>query len=1022
MMYSALPYGRIARVAGRRLMRPFRCRMYGSPAEEVVVADGEALLSRDHISSFEKFAGRHIGPREADVKEMLHCVGISSLNELVQKTIPKEIQFNKELSIQKPLSESELLDRLNKLGEANKIYRSYIGMGYYNTITPSVIQRVILENPGWYTQYTPYQPEIAQGRLESLMNYQTMISDLTGMAVSNASLLDEATACAEAMAMCYATRKKKTTNVFLVDDKSHPQNIELMRTRASGMDITIRVADFSNWTENKELEDDVCGVLIQYPDTLGRVSDPSLIVGSAHKAGAQVVMSTDLLALTHIKPPGELGADIVVGNAQRFGVPLGYGGPHAAFMATNEKMVRKMPGRIVGKSRDRHGNEAYRLALQVREQHIRREKATSNICTAQALLANMSAFYAIYHGPNGLKDIASRVHTQASVLATGVQALGHKVMYDTFFDTVCVELMEGTTLADIEMRAVAKELNVRLIKNKTTDAVCVAVDETTTEADLDDLLWVFGGKTNQIVKVADFLDAHRTRSLTGFKYPQELVRKSEYLTHSVFNSHHSEAAITRYAKKLENKDLSLCHAMIPLGSCTMKLNGVATLRALSMPNFTNIHPFVPLDQAKGYYEIFEELSKDLCEISGYDSISLQPNSGAQGEYAGLMAIRAYLDSKGDDQRDVCLIPSSAHGTNPASAQMCGMKVVAVRNDAHGNIDMADLKAKVNKHSEKLAAMMITYPSTYGVFEEGVSKMCDLVHQHGGQVYLDGANMNAQVGLCRPGDFGSDVSHFNLHKTFCIPHGGGGPGMGPIGVKAHLAPFLPAHNIVNIPGGGLGDAKNDGHSDQALGLISGAPFGSSAILPISWAYIRMMGPGIVNSTHIAILSANYLAARLRGHYEILYTGSGGMCAHEFILDVRKFQQSAGIESIDISKRLIDYGFHSPTMSWPVNNTLMIEPTESESKEELDRFCEALIAIRAEIREIEEDVCDRSDNVLKNAPHTAEEVSSDVWEHTYTRTKAAWPAEFQRLNKFWPTVGRVDDVYGDRNLNCTLDVEV
>ncbi|KNC85547.1 glycine dehydrogenase [decarboxylating], mitochondrial [Sphaeroforma arctica JP610] len=1019
MLAAMQKANRVLTVSGRNLLKS-QFRLRSALTEESANVTNQETLSKATLMNFEKFSGRHVGPRETDVEAMLRVTGLSSINELVQKTIPNEILFNKPLNMKEGFTETECLERLAELGKKNKVQRSYIGTGYYNTIVPPVIQRVILENPGWYTQYTPYQPEIAQGRLESLMNYQTMVTDMTGMAVSNASLLDEATACAEAMAMCFATRKSKRKHVFLVDDKAHPQNIELMRTRAGGMGITVRVADFR---KPQEMDEDVCGVLIQYPNTVGAVADPSQIAENAHAAGAQVVMATDLLALTQLKPPGELGADIVVGNTQRFGVPLGYGGPHAAFMATTDKLVRKMPGRIVGMSKDRHGNPAYRLALQVREQHIRREKATSNICTAQALLANMSAFYALYHGPTGLNRIATRVHTLASVFASGVESQGHKVKYDQFFDTVCVELSSNLSTSELENRAGAKEINLRVLTaaESTTAAVCVSIDETTTEKDLNDLLWVFsnGGADSRVVTLSDYTDnSHPVGELVGYAYPHELVRTSEYLTHPVFNTHHSEAALTRYAKTLENKDLSLCHSMIALGSCTMKLNGVTTLKALSNPDYTNIHPFAPLDQAKGYYEMFEELCADLCEISGYDSVSLQPNSGAQGEYAGLMAIRAYLDSKGQQERNICLIPSSAHGTNPASAQMCGMKVVAVRNDAKGNIDMADLHTKVNKHSDNLAAIMITYPSTYGVFEEGIRDMCDLVHQHGGQVYLDGANMNAQVGLCRPGDYGSDVSHFNLHKTFCIPHGGGGPGMGPIGVKSHLAPFLPTHNVVKIPGGGIGPAENDGNSDQAFGMISGAPFGSAAILPISWAYIRMMGPEIVKSTHLAILSANYLASRLRGHYEILYTGTNGTCAHEFILDVRKFQQSAGIESIDIAKRLIDYGFHSPTMSWPVNNTLMIEPTESESKEELDRFADALISIRAEIKEIEEGAADHTDNVLKNAPHTAEEVSSDKWEHNYTRSKAAWPVTDSSTSKFWPTVGRVDDVFGDRNLRCTL----
>uniref|UniRef100_A0A8C2DSX9 Glycine cleavage system P protein n=1 Tax=Cyprinus carpio TaxID=7962 RepID=A0A8C2DSX9_CYPCA len=934
------------------------------------------------------FSERHIGPGDKEKREMLNTLGLESIAQLIENTVPPSIRLGRSLKMDDPVCENEILDSLQKIASRNKMWRSYIGMGYYNCSVPPVIQRNLLENSGWVTQYTPYQPEVSQGRLESLLNYQTMVCDITGMAVANASLLDEGTAAAEAMQLCNRQNKRR---IFYIDPRCHPQTIAVVYIGVKTVLKLPHEMDFSG--------KDVSGVLFQYPDTEGRVEDFTALVDRAHKAGALACCATDLLALCVLRPPGEFGVDITLGSSQRFGVPLCYGGPHAAFFAVKENLVRMMPGRMVGVTRDAAGKEVYRLALQTREQHIRRDKATSNICTAQALLANMAAMYALYHGPQGLRHIAERTHNATLILAEGLKRAGHKLQHENFFDTLKINC--GVAGKDILEKAMLREINLRVYSD---GLLGVSLDETVTERDLDDLLWIFGCESSAEL-IAEKM-SERTKGLLASPFK----RTSKFLTHTVFNSYHSETNIVRYMKRLENKDISLVHSMIPLGSCTMKLNSSSELMPITWREFANIHPFVPLDQAEGYQQLFRQLERDLCEITGYDKISFQPNSGAQGEYAGLAAIKAYLNSKGESHRTVCLIPKSAHGTNPASAQMAGMKVQVVEVDKDGNIDVSHLKAMVDKHKANLAAIMITYPSTNGVFEENVSEVCELIHQNGGQVYLDGANMNAQVGLCRPGDYGSDVSHLNLHKTFCIPHGGGGPGMGPIGVKQHLAPFLPSHPVVNM------QSSNAGSS---LGTISAAPWGSSAILPISWAYIKMMGSkGLAHATEVAILNANYMAKRLENHYKILFRGSKGFIAHEFILDVRPFKKSANIEAVDVAKRLQDYGFHAPTMSWPVAGTLMIEPTESEDKAELDRFCDSLLAIRQEIAEIEEGRMDSRVNPLKMAPHSLACITSTTWDRPYSREYAAFPMPFVRPEtKFWPTISRIDDIYGDQHLVCT-----
>jgi len=929
---------------------------------------------------------------------MLKVIGVKDIDELVRATVPNDILYEGELDLDAPKTEAECLARLREFGRANSVWRSYIGMGYYNCIVPPTILRNLLENPGWTTQYTPYQAEISQGRLESLLNYQTMISDLTGLEFANSSLLDEATAAAEALGLAFRHTKKKK---FYVDANCHPQTIALVKTRASTIDIDGLEVIVGDHRDFDFTGNDVAGVLFQYPDTNGIIDDFEELVVRAKTHKALTCCATDLLALTMLKPPGEFGCDIALGSSQRFGVPLGYGGPHAAFFAVTDKLKRMLPGRVVGVSKDSADNPCYRLALQTREQHIRRDKATSNICTAQALLANMSAFYGIYHGPDGLKNIAKRVHNAALILANGLTEGGHEVAKGAFFDTVKVINVKDTQW--ILERAASKGINLRRFED---NAISISMDETITEKDLDDLFWIFG--TGHTAKdLASVMNNPPDRSLAKTSFSRSL----DFMTHPVFSSYRSETNIVRYMKTLENKDLSLCHSMIPLGSCTMKLNSTTEMMAITWPKFTQIHPFAPKEQAEGYYQLFRELERDLAVITGFDGTSLQPNSGAQGEYAGLMAIKQHLKVTGQEHRNICIIPKSAHGTNPASAVMAGFKIVPIETDKVGGVDIEDLYKKVEKNKENLGALMVTYPSTSGVFEKEIVQICKLVHDNGGQVYLDGANMNAQVGICRPGDYGADVCHLNLHKTFCIPHGGGGPGMGPICVKKHLIPYLPGHPIVPPEGTDAPDA-------QPFGVISAAPYGSAAVLCIPWAYIKMMGSrGLREATEVAILNANYMMQRLQGHYELRFKNENGYCAHEFIADCRKFKKSADISVVDIAKRLQDYGFHAPTMAWPIATALMIEPTESENQEECDRLCDALIAIRAEIADIEEGRMDRVNNPLKNAPHTQAVLMEAQWDKPYSREVAAFPAPWSLRSKFWPSVGRVNDAHGDSNLICS-----
>ncbi len=939
----------------------------------------------------DQFASRHIGPRPDDVREMVSTLGYDSLDELIDAVVPEDIRLRRPLALPPGRSEREVLQALRGMAAANQVFRSFIGMGYYPCFTPPVIQRNVLENPGWYTAYTPYQPEIAQGRLEALLNFQTMVSDLTGFEVANASLLDEATAAGEAMHLTEAVSKHEGARTYLVSEGCHPQTIAVVRTRARARGITVVVGNPASFT----FEPGVIGALLQYPATDGKVEDYRALCAAAHAAGALVAVATDLLALTLLVPPGEWGADIAVGSSQRFGVPMGYGGPHAAFFATRDAYKRHIPGRIIGVSRDAAGRTALRMALQTREQHIRREKATSNVCTSQVLLAVIASMYAVYHGPDGLQGIAERVHTLAGLLAAALRRLGYRIVHGAFFDTLCVEV-ERLALPRILDAARARGINLRTIS---PTRIGIALGEPTTLADLADLVTVFA--LNDVLPfMVEDLGAKPDSGI-----PEPLRRASPYLTHPVFHRYRSETEMLRYLKQLEARDLSLAAAMIPLGSCTMKLNATFEMVPLSWREWNRLHPFAPLEQTQGYQTLFRQLEEQLAEITGFPKVSLQPNSGAQGEFAGLLVIRAYHEARGQGHRTTCLIPASAHGTNPASAVMAGLSVVPVQSDAHGNIDVADLRTKAAAHRDTLAAVMVTYPSTHGVFESSIRDICAIVHEHGGQVYMDGANMNAQVGLCRPADFGADVCHLNLHKTFCIPHGGGGPGMGPICVAAHLGPFLPDHPVVP-----LGRAP-------AAGTVSAAPWGSPWILPISWAYIAAMGrEGLTEATKVAVLNANYVARRLQGHYELLYAGRHGLIAHECIIDTRPFKQSAGVEVEDIAKRIIDYGFHPPTVSFPVPGTLMIEPTESESKEELDRFCDALIAIREEIREIEDGRSPRDNNLLGNAPHTLEDLLADRWEHPYSRERAAFPSPATRRFKVWPSVGRVDGAYGDRNLVC------
>ncbi|EGQ9698798.1 aminomethyl-transferring glycine dehydrogenase [Vibrio parahaemolyticus] len=938
------------------------------------------------LSTQNEFVGRHNGPKLSDQQKMLEAINAVSLDALISETVPANIRLEQPMTLAEAKSEADMLATMKQFAKQNQVKRTFIGQGYYNTFTPNVILRNVLENPGWYTAYTPYQPEISQGRLESLLNFQQMVIDLTGMEIANASLLDEATAAAEAMTLCKRAGKSKS-NVFFVADDVHPQTIEVVKTRAKFIGFEVLVGSLESLPEQ-----DVFGALVQYPSTTGEVRDLTDIIAKAQANKTLVTVATDLLASTLLKPAGEMGADVAIGSAQRFGVPMGYGGPHAAFMATRDKHKRTMPGRVIGVSIDAKGNQALRMAMQTREQHIRREKATSNICTAQALLANMASFYAVYHGAEGLRTIARRTHHMTAILAAGLTKGGFELAHNSFFDTITINTGEKTQ--DLYTKALAADINLRVLPGK----LGISLDETTTVADVEALFAVFGVKEDV---------AALSTEIAGNEFaaiPEALRRTSEYLTHPVFNTYHSETQMMRYLKQLENKDFSLTHGMIPLGSCTMKLNAAAEMIPITWPEFGSIHPFAPAEQAAGYAALAKDLKEKLCEITGYDAFSLQPNSGASGEYAGLIAIQRYHGSRGEGHRNVCLIPSSAHGTNPATASMVSMKVVVVKCDDEGNIDIDDLAAKIEKHKDNLSSIMITYPSTHGVYEEKVKEVCEMVHAAGGQVYLDGANMNAQVGLTSPGFIGSDVSHLNLHKTFCIPHGGGGPGMGPIGVKSHLAPFLPGHIENGVEG-----------EDFA---VSAADFGSASILPISWAYIAMMGEaGLSNATKVAILNANYVMERLRPHYPVLYRGKNGRVAHECIIDIRPLKEETGISEEDIAKRLMDYGFHAPTMSFPVAGTLMVEPTESEDLAELNRFCDAMISIREEMTKVKNGEWPLENNPLVNAPHTQVDLSAEEWDRPYSRELGCFPSKATKSWKYWPTVNRVDNVYGDRNLICS-----
>ncbi len=941
-----------------------------------------------NLGATDQFVGRHLGSGSQHIQEMLDVLGLDSLDQLIDATVPEAIRLRQPLDLPEARTEHALLAELRSIASENAPFRSFIGMGYADTLTPPVILRNILENPGWYTQYTPYQAEISQGRLEALLNYQTMVIDLTGLEIANASLLDEGTAAAEAMSLFYAKTRHKRP-VFFVSEACHPQTIALVKTRAVPLGIQVEVGDHHSFS----FSDQVFGALLQYPATDGAVHDYTAFCEAAHEAGAYVAVAADLLSLALLTPPGAFGADVVLGNSQRFGVPMGYGGPHAAYFAARETFKRQMPGRIIGVSMDANGNRALRMALQTREQHIRREKATSNICTAQVLLAVMAGAYAVYHGPEGIRRIALRVHHLTRVLALGLEKLGHTVRHADFFDTLRVDPV-GMDAQTVRHAAEQRQMNLRYYPD---GSIGISLDEATHAEDLSMLLVVFGGQNGYALDVNDLA----TDLEPGYQGTH--ARTSDFMTHPVFNSYHSETEMLRYLHKLQARDLSLTYSMIPLGSCTMKLNATTQMIPITWSEFGRMHPFAPTDQAKGYQRIFKDLEAWLAEITGFPAVSLQPNSGAQGEYAGLLTIRACHEAQGNTHRNVCLIPTSAHGTNPASAVMAGMKVVLVACDENGNIDVDDLRAKAETHREALSALMITYPSTHGVFETSIQEICEIIHQHGGLVYMDGANMNAQVGLCRPGDIGADVCHLNLHKTFSIPHGGGGPGMGPICATAQLASYLPGHPVVDL--------------DHSEGPISAAPWGSASILLISWAYIALLGrDGVTDATRVAILNANYMAKRLEAHYDVLFRGPNGRVAHEFILDFRPIKKETGISEEDVAKRLMDYGYHAPTMSWPVAGTMMVEPTESESKAELDQFCDAMISIRTEIQEVALGLADAADNVLKHAPHTAAAVTADAWDHAYGREKAAYPAPWTREAKFWPSVGRVDNAYGDRNLVC------
>ena len=946
------------------------------------------MTSRLHqLAHHQEFIGRHIGPDPQETNDMLATLGVASIDELVDKTVPANIRSNTTSVLGAAVTENEALAYLKAVASKNKVYKSYIGMGYHDTHVPHVVLRNVLENPGWYTAYTPYQPEIAQGRLEGLLNFQQMILDLTGMELANASMLDEGTAAAEAMAMCKRQMRKNKSDNFFVADDTHPQTIAVVKTRAEHFGFNIVVGN----PETDLDKQDYFGVLLQYPGTTGEVKDLSAIIDKIHAADALATVASDLMSLVLYKSPGAMGADVVVGTNQRFGVPMGFGGPHAGFFAFRDAYKRSAPGRIIGVSIDARGRQAYRMAMQTREQHIRREKANSNICTSQVLLALMSAFYAIYHGPDGLKRIATRIHHLTNMLATGLKDANFTLAHSSWFDTLTVQV--GDKQQALFDKAIAAEINLRKVG---TDGLGISLNETTTGADLAKLLAVFGASTD-----IDALDAKAESPIT-----EALERKLPFLTHPVFNSYHSETEMLRYLKRLESRDLALNQAMIPLGSCTMKLNATAEMIPVTWPEFGKLHPFAPIDQADGYKQLFEELQDMLKACTGYDAVSLQPNAGSQGEYAGLVAIKKYFQSKGETNRNICLIPQSAHGTNPATAMMVSMQVVVVNCDKQGNVDLNDLRAKIDTYGEQIAALMITYPSTHGVFEEGITDICDMIHAIGAQVYIDGANMNALVGVAAPGKFGGDVSHLNLHKTFCIPHGGGGPGMGPIGVGAHLAPFLAGHPVTAVPG-----------TDPSNGTISAAPWGSASILPISWMYIKMMGAeGMKAATEYAMLNANYVAKKLSEHFPILYKGTNGFIAHECLLDLRPLKEASGVTEEDIAKRLMDYGFHAPTMSFPVAGTLMIEPTESEAKVELDRFIEAMISIRNEVAKVESGEYSADNNPLHNAPHTQEDVLSETWDRPYSREVAVRPTAFLKGHKYWPTVNRIDNVYGDRNLVC------
>lgn len=949
------------------------------------------------------FIHRHNGPKAGDLSKMLDTIGVKSLDELINQTIPAAIRLEKPLNLGEGMNEYEYLEHLRKLASRNKIYRTYIGMGYYNTILPGVIQRNILENPGWYTSYTPYQAEISQGRLEALLNFQTMVSDLTGMPISNSSLLDEATAAAEAMIMAYNSRSrnkvKANANKFFVSNKIFPQTLDLLKTRSAPLGIELVIGCHEEFAGDENF----FGGIIQYPDGFGQVNDYKAFVEKMHALEGLVVVATDLMSLVLLTPPGEWGADIVVGSSQRFGVPMGYGGPHAAFLATKEEFKRNMPGRIIGISIDAEGKPALRMALQTREQHIKREKATSNICTAQALLAIMAGMYAVYHGPDGLRNIARNINVLTGVLASEVEKYGYRQLNTAFFDTLKIELPASTSIDRLRSLALEQKINFRYIDEKT---IGISLDETTSLGDVNLILCVLAQAAGRVCSEYICKPAECEKIET---FPASFKRTSDFLTHPVFNTYHSETSMMRYIKKLENRDLALNRTMIPLGSCTMKLNAAVEMFALSWPEFNALHPFVPADQAEGYHQMINEMDRILSEITGFAKVSFQPNSGANGEYTGLLIIRQYHLNRGEGHRNVCLIPSSAHGTNPASAHMAGMEVVVVKCDENGNIDITDLKAKAEQYKDRLAALMVTYPSTHGVFEEEILEIVDIIHQYGGQVYMDGANMNAQVGLTSPGRIGADVCHLNLHKTFAIPHGGGGPGVGPVGVAAHLVPFLPGHPVVKTGG------------EQAITPVAAAPFGSPLVLTISYAYLKLMGgQGLTDATRYAILNANYLKARLEKHYKILYTGKNGRVAHEMILDCNKFMQTANVQVIDIAKRLMDYGFHAPTVAFPVHGTLMVEPTESEPIEELDRLAEALIKIREEIAAIENGQADKQNNLIRNAPHTAAMVIKSSWDKPYSREEAAFPLPGMEADKYFPPVARIDDAYGDRNLICTCQV--